>query len=119
MNTRIEDEHANPVLSSVMRQPFHVDLAAPAQSLSKANSLLTIDLGGILLTWFNALLPDYEIVNGVLNAQFELNTDDAGNVMLAPRQNLVIDGIRIDSDGTPVIENVKITLTPHIKSTSV
>lgn len=117
METRIEDEHARTILNSVMPQSFAIEFADPAHTLAQANTLLKLDIGGFLIAWFNAMLPDYEIVGGALTANLDVNTDEQGNFALASRQTVVIDDIRIDRDGETLVQNLKVQLTPQMKTT--
>ena len=118
LRTRIEDENSRTILNSSMPQAFAVDFADPAQALVHAKTLLTFEVGGILLAWFNSMLPQYEIVSGALKAKFDVNFDEEGHLVVAPRETVEVADIRIDSADSPLIENVKIRFTPRVYATA-
>ncbi len=115
MAIQLQDEDSQTVLSSALPQPFTVELANPAAALSHAQTLLQLDFGGILLAWFNAMLPDYEIVSGSINGNFEVSNDEQGKLVIAPRQSIELNDIRVEHGGLPLIENAKIQLTPRFE----
>lgn len=115
LRTRVTDEDGRTVVDAVMPARLEVDLARPESFMAQARSLLTVNVGGILLTWFDALLPDYDIVGGTFDGEFAVGTDADGTLELTPVDPFTISGVRIEQGGEAIVENLDLTLRPTVR----
>jgi len=114
-DTRVDNENAEPVIEESIAQSVQIDLADPSAVLAQVAALMHLDIGNILLAWFNAMLPEYDISSGELQGKFEVSSDGEGGISIAPSESLIVDDIRIDTAGETVVDGLRLEMKPRLK----
>jgi len=114
LDTAVSDNADNKPLSARLPGDLHIPMDDFAAFLRQENTLLEFELPGVPLVWFNILLPDYQITDGVLKAAFEVTTDASGAVHIKPVKPLKVDGLTVRQQDKALIEGLNMSVLPSV-----
>lgn len=114
LDTGMRDEAEHQPLASTLPADLDIPLDNIDAFLQQDNTLLEFELPEVPLTWFDVLLPDYEITDGNLTAAFRITTDTNAAIHLIPVKPLEVTGLTIRQQDAALIEGLNLSVLPAV-----
>ena len=112
LDAGVTDNGTNQPLSARLPGDLQIPLGDIDAFLHQENTLLEFQLPGIPLSWFEVLLPGYEITDGHLTAAFRITNDSNSVIHLKPVKPLQITGLTVLQAGTVLLDGMNLSVLP-------